>query len=872
MTFTAVRSKRSHRGGAILLGLVLIGSLFAPTVVLAAPPTVTINQAAGQADPTNFSPINFTVVFSESVTGFATGDVVLSGTAGATTATVTGSGTTYNVAVSGMTTAGTVIADVPAGVAQNLGAEANVASTSSDNTVTWDNVAPTVTINQAAAQPDPTGVSPINFTVVFSEATTTFATGDVTISGTAGGTKVGTVTGAGTTYNVAVTGMTSAGTVIANIAAGSATDAAGNPNAASTSADNTVTWQDLVGPDVTINQAAGQADPTGTSPINFTVVFTEPVSNFATGDVTITGTSGGTKVGTVSGSGTTYTVAVTGMTTAGTVIADIAAGAATDAAGNPNTVSTSTDKTVTWSPGGPTVTINQAAGQADPTFTSPINFTVVFSTSVADFATGDVVLSGTAGATTATVTGSGTTYNVAVSGMTTSGTVIATVPADVATAGGLPNTASTSTDNTVTWSPGPSVTINQAAGQADPTGTSPINFTVVFSAAVTGFTDSDVTISGTAGGTKTATVTGSGTTYNVAVAGMTTAGTVIATIPAGVAIDGSSRTNLASTSTDNVVAWSPGGPTVTINQASGQADPTSVAPINFTVVFSAAVTGFATGDVTITGTAGGTKTATVTGSGTTYNVAVTGMTTAGTVIASVPAGVALDASSRPNLASTSTDNTVTWGATATSITLTTSAPTPPGAKSPVILWGQAITLTTQFAMPGGANRTFQLQGTRDLTTWTTITTQTTGSNGRATFVYTPVTNLFYRVVFAGAADLAAANSNQVRTVVRQLALLRPTNGGDIRTISRGSSITFTTTVRPARPELAPARVSFYLFRRVSGVWTQISKRDVVINSAGLARTTFAFNSTGDYYVRSQANPTPYNANSVLTPVERYNVR
>ena len=39
------------------------------------PPTVTINQAAGQADPTNASPINFTVVFSEPVTDFATGDV-----------------------------------------------------------------------------------------------------------------------------------------------------------------------------------------------------------------------------------------------------------------------------------------------------------------------------------------------------------------------------------------------------------------------------------------------------------------------------------------------------------------------------------------------------------------------------------------------------------------------------------------------------------------------------------------------------------------------------------------------------------------------------------------------------------------------------
>ena len=50
---------------------------------------VTINQAVGQVDPTNTSPINFTVIFPYPVTDFATGDVTLSGTAGATTAIVT---------------------------------------------------------------------------------------------------------------------------------------------------------------------------------------------------------------------------------------------------------------------------------------------------------------------------------------------------------------------------------------------------------------------------------------------------------------------------------------------------------------------------------------------------------------------------------------------------------------------------------------------------------------------------------------------------------------------------------------------------------------------------------------------------------------
>src|SRR5215813_7366583 len=271
--------------------------------------------------------------------------------------------------------------------------------------------------------------------------------------------------------------------------------------------------------------------------------------------------------------------------------------------------------------GAPTVTINQAAGQADPTKGTPINFTVVFSTAVTGFTNSGVTLSGTAGATTAVVSGSGTTYNVAVSGMTQTGTVIATIPAGVATANGVGNTASTSTDNTVTYDiTAPTVTINQAASQPDPASGTPINFTVVFSKTVTGFTNSGVTLSGTAGAT-TAVVSGSGTTYNVAVSGMTQSGTVIATVPAGKATDQAGNQNTASTSTDNTMTFNIAAPSVTINQAGTQVDPTNGTPINFTVVFSTAVTGFTNSGVTLSGTAGAT-TAVVSGSGTTYNVAV----------------------------------------------------------------------------------------------------------------------------------------------------------------------------------------------------------------------------------------------------------
>lgn len=213
-------------------------------------PTVTINQASGQADPTAASPINFTVVFSEAITGFTDTDVQLSGTAGATSAVVTGGPTTYNVAVSGMTANGTVIASIPANAAaSSTSGVSNLASTSTDNTVTYNGIdvtAPTVTVNQASAQVDPSTSSPINFTVVFSEDVTGFTNGDVQLSGTAGATTA-TVTGGPAIYNVAVSGMTNNGTVVVSVPAGAATDAGSNSSSASTSTDNSVTYAVMSG-------------------------------------------------------------------------------------------------------------------------------------------------------------------------------------------------------------------------------------------------------------------------------------------------------------------------------------------------------------------------------------------------------------------------------------------------------------------------------------------------------------------------------------------------------------------------------------------------------------------------------------------------
>jgi hypothetical protein len=217
----------------------------------------------------------------------------------------------------------------------------------------------------------------------------------------------------------------------------------------------------------------------------------------------------------------------------------------------------------------------------------------------------------------------------------------------------------------------------------------------------------------------------------------------------------------------------------------------------------------------------------------------------------------------PGVLASAASTAFTVTAPAAEITLTPSAG--------VITWGSTVYLTTHFAK-NGAGKTFTIQGSRDGATWTAIATRTADASGSDSFAYRPATNLWYRAVFAGTSDLVAGTSNQPRVTNRQIALLRPTSLGQVKAVSAGTSVTFTTTVRPARPELPAAKVTFRFYRYAGGRWTYVTKRDVYIDATGRASWTWTFSTRGEWYVRSIANPTPYNANSVWSPVERYSVR
>ena len=351
----------------------------------------------------------------------------------------------------------------------------------------------------------------------------------------------------------------------------------------------------------------------------------------------------------MTGSGTTYNVAVSGMTGSGTVVVSVPAGAATDAAGNASLASTSTDNSVAFGTVDTTAPTVQSINRVGPTTTNAasVSWTVLFSESVTGVDTSDFALATTGAVTGAAITGvsgSGSQYTVTANTGTGSGTLglnlvdndsILDASANQLGGTGAGNGNFTGQSYTIDKA-APSVTINQASGQADPTSASPINFTVIFSETVTGFTASDISFAGsTVGGTLSAVVTGSGPTYNVAVSGMTGTGTVVVSVPAGAATDAAGNASLASTSTDNSVAFGTVDTTAPTVQSINRVGPatTKAASVSWTVLFSESVTGVDTSDFALatTGAVTGATITTVSGSGSQYTVTANTGTGSGTL-------------------------------------------------------------------------------------------------------------------------------------------------------------------------------------------------------------------------------------------------
>jgi len=354
-------------------------------------------------------------------------------------------------------------------------------------------------INQASVtsivriSSNPINASTVQYTVTFDKSITGITTSNfsITTTGTVSGVSISSVSGSGNTYTVTVNTGTGSGSLTLNLA-----NATGITPSISTSlpfAGETYTL-DKTSPTMVISSTAGASgSSTSTSPIPFTVTFSEFVTGFVLGDIT----PGNATISGFSGSGMTYTFNGT-PTANGVVTMNIAANVAQDAAGNGNSAASPFSITYAQAVTAAPVVVSPANGSLINTTTPTYTGTATSGATVTVYVDGTAI-----GTTTATGGNWSLTQPTAlVQGLRT---VYATAQ--------VPGTAVSANSNTNTFtvdSQRPSVVISSTAGASGgSTGTSPIPFTVTFSESVTGFVAGDIT----PGNATITGFSGSGTTY-----------------------------------------------------------------------------------------------------------------------------------------------------------------------------------------------------------------------------------------------------------------------------------------------------------------------------------------------------------------------
>ncbi|GAA4393135.1 Ig-like domain-containing protein [Hymenobacter koreensis] len=293
--------------------------------------TATVSSsAAAPGGTTNTAPIPFSVTFSQSVgSTFTAADVtVTNGTVGS----FAGSGAgPYTFSVTPTTPGTATTVSVAAGVAQDANNTPNTASNSYTLTyIQLVTAAPVITApaNNTLTNQSVTisGTAPAGSSVVIyaSQNNGAFQPLTPSLTATAGGTfSSAPVSFSTATYRIYATAQ--------------------SPGAAVSADSPIITFTvDQTRPAVAISSTAGASgSATTTTPIPFTVTFSENVTGFVAGDVTVTG---GTIVGNVvtgTSPGTTYTFAVTPTTPGTPATVNVPANVAQDAASNFNTASPS---------------------------------------------------------------------------------------------------------------------------------------------------------------------------------------------------------------------------------------------------------------------------------------------------------------------------------------------------------------------------------------------------------------------------------------------------------------------------------------------------------------------------------------------------
>ena len=677
-------------------------------------PGVTVSVPSG----TQMGAFDVTITFTEAVSGFVGSEVSLTGSAASITSWSANSDNTVYTATITPTASGTVTVGVAANVATDAANNQNTAATS--RTVTVDIDKPSVTIGV----PSGTQTGAFNATITFSETVSGFVGSDVSLSGSAASITSWSANSDNTVYTATIT-PTASGTVTVGVAANVATDAANNQNTAATSKTMTV---DVDRPSVTITMPSGVQN----SVFDVTITFSEAVSGFAQSEVSLSGSAASITSWSANRANTVYTATIT-PTASGTVTVGVAANVATDAANNQNTAATSKTVTVSVDTTAPGVTVSVPSGTQNGAF----SVTITFTETVSGFAQSEVSLSGSA----ASITGwsanrDSTVYTATITPMA-SGTITLGVAANVATdAANNPNTAATSKTVTVDVDR-PTTTI----GVPSDTQTGAFDATITFTETVSGFTQSDVSLSGSAASITLWSANSDNTVYTATIT-PTASGTVTVGVAADVATDAVGNNNTAATSKNVTVSVDTTAPGVSISVPSGVQN----GAFNATITFTEAVSDFVQSDLNLTGDASASITAwSANKENTVYRATIT-PTTSGEVMLGVAASVATDAANNANTAATA--QTVTIDVDAPGVSIAVPAADQTGAFAVSITFTEAVSgfEQSELSLAGTANPSITAWNTTDNTTYTAEITP--GTSGKVTLS-----------VPAGVASDAASNPN-----------------------------------------------------------------------------------------------------------------
>lgn len=484
-------------------------------VYLNSTPTVVISSSVG--NPTNGSTIPLTFTFSTSMTGFTSGDVLL------TNATVVGGSfaggpTIYTMSVT-PTGNGTVTVNVPANAAQDIASNGNSAAT--QYSTLYDTSSPTTTISSTA--PPTLNVSPIPFSVTFNENVNNFVSTDInvtngSISSFSGGPAI-------YTFNVTPAGQ---GAVTVNVAASVAQDNAGNNNLVAASYSRTY---DSISPTTTIS--SNSSATTNVAPIPVTITFNENVLGFIATDIAVTN-------GTISafaGGPAVYTFNLT-PSGQGAVTINVAPGVAQDGSGNGNSVATQLSRT--YDTVSPSVTISSTTA-APPTVinSSPIPVTFTFSESVTGFTAADIsVVNGTVAG--GIISGGPSVYTANIT-PTANFTGDVTVDVGAGLVDDPGNNGNSAAAQLVRKYDGSAPTVLISSSEPQPTSNTIFDVSVIFSEDVSGFVASDVSVTN---GTVATIVANSNSDYTVSISA-TSLGLVSVMVNASVAQDAGGNNNTA---------------------------------------------------------------------------------------------------------------------------------------------------------------------------------------------------------------------------------------------------------------------------------------------------------------------------------------